>query len=184
MERDSKQVLTELLVYRAQGGEEAAFAELYEIWQADFLRFARSVLKSGEGAEDVSQEAWIGVARGIGRLEDPARFRGWAFCLLRRRCVDWIRKLERERKRMAAVGEAQVVEQEKGQEGSREETAVLAELIHELDTDSRMLVQLYYEVGLSVSELAEALGLREGTVKSRLYAVRETLKSKLERKLG
>ena len=55
--------------------------------------------------------------------------------------------------------------------------------IARLPADQRELLHLYYELGRSVCEIAEVLAIPPGTVKSRLFSVRETLKRQLERNL-
>lgn len=183
MSRDSKQVLTELLVYKSQGGDEEAFSDLFALWAPSFLRFAGSVLKNDQGAEEAAQETWVAIARGIGKLDDPARFRAWAFRVLRRRCADWVRGRERERKREARLGEWSEAEEESVARREGAAPAAMAELIQKLDTDDRQLLLLFYEQGLSVGEVSEAMGIPAGTVKSRLFGLREELRRKLERKL-
>ena len=182
MKRDKKQVLTELLIYKAQGGDERAFADLYELWRIDILKFARSLLNDRDGMEEASQEAWVAIARSLRRLEDPARFRAWAFCLLRRKCVDWIRKSARDRKREKEF--LNLSEENAAQTPQRESDAktILIESIQKLDTNERLLLHCYYEQGLSMAELSETFEIPVGTVKSRLHAVRETLRTLIERK--
>lgn len=180
MKRDSKQVLTELLVLRSQGGEERAFTQLYELWAKDVLTFARFVVKDSQAAEEIAQEGWVSVAKALRKLDDAARFRAWLFRIVRRRCIDWLRKRQTERKGLDAL---QVDQNSTELRREPEEIAVLSEAIQKLDTDSRLLVHLFYESELTVAEVAVALELPTGTVKSRLYAVREKLRKELERKL-
>ncbi len=97
--------------------------------------------------------------------------------------MDWIRKSKAEReKRDALKEEAAFIDKASAVE--RSVNVDLAEEIHKLDTDSRLLLHLFYETGLSVADVAAAMDLRAGTVKSRLFAIRETLRSKLERKMS
>ncbi len=182
MKRDAKQVLTELLVFKAQGGDEAAFTQLYETWTKDVLRLIRFVVKEVEPAEEIAQETWISVAKGLRQLDDPAVFCSWLFRIARRRCVDWIRKSKAEREKRDALKE-ETAFIDKTSAVERSVNVDLAEEIHKLDTDSRLLLHLFYETGLSVADVAAAMDLRAGTVKSRLFAIRETLRSKLERKM-
>jgi len=183
MKRDAKQVLTELLVLKAQGGEERAFSDLYELWAPDVLRLAGFTLKESAAAKEVSQDAWIAIAKGISRLDDPARFPAWAFRILNRRTIDWIRRRQRERMRRDAI-EAEQEAVEGNQPIRNERAASLAEAIEQLDADSRKLIHLFYETGLSVLEIAVVLDIPEGTVKSRLFKLREKLKQYMERKIN
>ena len=67
--------------------------------------------------------------------------------------------------------------------GAPDDVVRLREAIAHLPSDQRQLVHLFYSAGRSVAEIAEALDLPAGTVKSRLFSVRETLRHLLERKL-
>ncbi len=182
MKRDAKQVLTELLVLKAQAGSEAAFSQLYETWAKDVFRLARFVVKETQAAEEIAQDAWVSIAKGLDRLDDPALYRAWAFRIVRRRCVDWIRKRKSEKKGRDVL-EAESSEAEIQRPNESATKSALSEAIHKLDTDSRLLIHLFYETGLSVTEVAHALDLPAGTVKSRLFAIREKLKQEIERTL-
>lgn len=181
MIRDSKQVLTELLVLKAQGGCERSFTDLYELWTKDLLRLAKVQLEKTLDAEEVTQEAWIAISKGLRRLDDPAAFPRWAFRILDRRCVDWIRKQQTNRRRIVAVANEQDRNQSEGSAVAQSaETVALAEVIKRLDSDARKLLHLFYETGFSVAEIAEVFGVPVGTVKSRLFKTREKLKRYME----
>jgi RNA polymerase sigma-70 factor, ECF subfamily len=63
------------LVGRLRAGDEQAFAELAEKYQGAMLSLARGHVPSGAVAEEVVQDAWIGVLRGIGKFEWRSSFR-------------------------------------------------------------------------------------------------------------
>ncbi len=183
MKRDAKQVLTELLVYKAQGGDEQAFANLYELWAPDLLRMARFALKESNPAKEIAQDTWIAIAKGISRLDDPAVFPAWAFRILNRRTVDYIRRRQRDRKRRDVL-ELNQETNLNSQPIQNERATSLAEAIEQLDADSRKMIHMFYETGLSVLEIAEVLGIPAGTVKSRLFKLREKLKQYMERNIN
>lgn len=181
MKRDAKQVLTELMVLKAQGGDDRAFRELYELWSTDLLRLAWYVLKERDGVEEVAQDAWVAIAKGLGKLDDPARFTCWAFRIVNRRSVDWIRRRQRERMHRDAI-EAEADDPRVVAVAEDGRAVDLKEAIECLDADSRQLLHLFYETGLSVNAIAEVLDVPSGTVKSRLFKLREKLKQYMERK--
>ncbi len=181
MKRDPKQVLTELYVLKAQNGDERAFRDLYELWTKDFRRLAMVQVNKVEIAEEVSQDAWVMIARGIQKLNDPACFPRWAFRILDRRCADWIRKRQLDRKRVEVLESEARSEVDESLEAETDEIELLRFTIAGLKPDARKLLHLYYETGLSVIEIAEVLDVPPGTVKSRLFKTREILKQKLER---
>jgi RNA polymerase sigma factor (sigma-70 family) len=186
MNRDSKQVLTEWLVLSAQSGDERSFKELHDLWHADLRRMIVSRVETLNATDEISNDVWLAIARGLHRLDDPVCFPRWAFRIVDRRSADWIRQRSLARKREAvAANEAEQLapaaapsEVEVSDEALR-----LREMIARLPTHERELVNLYYVLGRSVAEIAEVLAIPAGTVKSRLFSVRETLKQLLERKL-
>ncbi|HUG11502.1 MAG TPA: sigma-70 family RNA polymerase sigma factor [Opitutaceae bacterium] len=188
MNPEPKQVLTELLVLSAQGGSEAAFRDLHGLWTADLRRMALVRVERPEAAEEVLQDAWLAIARGIHRLDDPACFPRWAFRIVERRCTDWIRRTTVARRREldaenAAHELAPVPANDASAAEPRDEVVALRSAVSRLPAEARNLLHLFYELGRSVGEIAEILGIPTGTVKSRLFSVRESLKQQLEGKL-
>src|SRR2546430_4823526 len=70
------------LVARLRGGEETAFTALLDAWSRGMLRVARAYVASDEAAEDVVQETWLAVIRGIDRFEGRSSLRTWAYRIL------------------------------------------------------------------------------------------------------
>jgi RNA polymerase sigma-70 factor (ECF subfamily) len=75
------------LVSRLRAGDEQAFAELAGKYQGAMLSMARGYVPSSAVAEEVVQDAWIGVLRGIGRFERRSSFRTWLFRILINRAI-------------------------------------------------------------------------------------------------
>jgi RNA polymerase sigma-70 factor (ECF subfamily) len=184
MNRDPKQVLTEWLVLSAQAGSEAAFRDLHELWRADLRRMCFVHVGDPGAVDEIAGDVWLAIARGLRRLDDPACFPRWAFCIVERRSADWVRARGLARRReVAAAHEAERLTPAPSPPAEPpEEVARLREAIARLPADQRELLHLYYELERSVGEIAEVLTLPPGTVKSRLFSLRETLKQMLERK--
>ncbi len=183
MKRDSRQVLTEWLVLEAQGGSEAAFTDLHGLWRADLRRLALVRVERPEAADEVLTEVWLAIARQLSRLDDPACFPRWAFRIVERRCADWIRQrsLLRRRETAAASAADELAPASLSAVEPTDDVLRLRTVIASLPSEQRELLHLYYDLERSVSEIAEVLALAPGTVKSRLFSVRETLKLKLEK---
>jgi RNA polymerase sigma-70 factor (ECF subfamily) len=186
MNPDPKQVLTEWLVLAAQGGDESAFRDLHDLWQADLRRLALVRVERAEAADEVLAEVWLDIARGLQRLDDPACFPRWAFRIVERRGADWIRRRGLDRRReTAALNEADTLAPAPASVAVAEPSAGVQHLraaIAGLPVEQRELLHLFYDLERSVAEIAEILGVPAGTVKSRLYSVRETLRQQLEGK--
>jgi RNA polymerase sigma-70 factor (ECF subfamily) len=67
------------LVEGLRAGHEAAFAEVMRLYGAGMLRVAQMYVSSRAVAEEVVQEAWLGVLRGIGRFEGRSSLKTWLF---------------------------------------------------------------------------------------------------------
>jgi RNA polymerase sigma-70 factor (ECF subfamily) len=182
MNPDPKQVLTEWLVLAAQGGSEAAFRDLHGLWQADLRRLALVRVERTDAADEVMSEVWLAIARGLPRLDDPACFPRWAFRIVERRGTDWVRRRSLERRRGdAAQAEADLLAPAPVNLAPAEPSDEVA-VIARLPAEQRELLHLFYDLGRSVAEIAEILAVPPGTVKSRLFSVRETLRQQLESK--
>lgn len=176
--RTRQRVVDEMLVLAAQAGRSEPFGRLAERWHPRLLRLALALTRDPEGAQEVVQEAWLGIARGLARLQDPALFGPWALKITRRRCADWIRSRRRGRQRTTPLTDAGSLEDPASAGADRR--LLVREALHRLAPDVQALLSLYYVEGLSVKEIAEALELPAGTVKSRLFHARARVRANME----
>jgi len=75
------------IVARLRGRDEAMFAALLDAWSPGMLRVARAYLADEHAAQDVVQEAWLGVLRGIDGFEARASLRTWVYRILVNRAI-------------------------------------------------------------------------------------------------
>lgn len=182
MTTPTDQVYDELLVLKCQEGDPNALDQLVSRWNQRLLDHARRLTHHTDGAGDALQEAWMAIVRGIGRLDDPARFRPWAYRIVTHKCTDWIRSQQR-RRRLSEEISRQPLADEAAPEASEAESEIerLREALRALPAERRALLYLHYLEGSSVAELANVFAVPEGTIKSRLYHARLHLKNVLER---
>jgi RNA polymerase sigma-70 factor (ECF subfamily) len=175
-------VLDEYLVAACQQGDRRALRLLVTRWTPRFRRLAYRFVGDREAALDVTQEAWIGVVRGLNGLHDPARFRAWSYRIVANKARDHIRR-ERTRRKASNPGDgewpAQAGPEVLKAEGDSRQSR-LQDAMSRLADDQTTLLSLYYGEGLSVGELGQVLGVPKGTVKSRLYHARQALKRLME----
>lgn len=179
MKRDARTVAEELLILRCQQGDRQAPAQLVHHWHEMFKVHAWRLLRDPDGVAEVLQETWTGIFRGMHRLKDPSRFRSWAYRALTHKCADWIRSRQRERQRLAGAANQAAVDNEHSRENP--ELARLREALDALPSEQRALLAMVYNDGFSLTEIAEVLEIPAGTVKSRLFTLRQQLKQELER---
>ena len=175
--RTPEDIRNELLVLRAQAGEEAALRELVELWHDKLKRHAWFQVHSVEAAADIVQEAWVAIFRGLRRLKDPSSFRAWAHQIVRRRAADWIRAETRRRKGQQLNEAVEPIELVAPANDERIEK--LKRAMEQLPAELKQPVEMLYGKQLTISEIAIRLSLPEGTVKHRLYRARQKLRQHL-----
>lgn len=181
MRRDAESILNELLVLRSQDGDAAALEQLIRRWHEPLLRHASRLTGSvNDEARDVLQNAWMAIVRNLRRLDDPAHFRAWAYRIVTNKCADRVRARQRER-RLNENARRSLSRDEVNHNHASDDIGQLRSALRALPDDRRLLLSMHYLDGLSVGEIAIALSLPPGTVKSRLFHAREQLRHTLER---
>lgn len=168
MQDKRSQIEDQLLVIDAQAGDHAAMEQLVRRWQKRLWRHALRLTGDTEAAWDVTQQAWLGIVKGLPKLHDPARFRAWVYRITTYKSADWIR--EKSFLRHAPLLDVQ------DQQHHSDRVTTVDELLQQMDPPKRVALCLYYFENLSVAEMSVALDIPAGTVKSRLHAARQELK--------
>ncbi|MER5947316.1 RNA polymerase sigma factor [Streptomyces sp. NPDC001904] len=158
-------------VARAQEGDESAFAAAYRLVQPGLLGYLRGLV--GDEAEDVAADAWLEIARDLGRFRgDGAGFRGWTATIARYRALDLLR---RQKVRPRPSGTEQDVLDLPGAHNTAEQAIELLSteralaLIAQLPQDQAEAVLLRVVVGLDGPAAARVLGKRPGAVRTAAY---------------
>ena len=178
------------LIQGVAGGDERAFASLYDRYGPILFGLLLRILHSRPEAEDVLQEVFLQVWQQA-RSFDAARGRAftWLVTLARSRAIDRLRALD-SRERAARRSAEDAPPQGEGEEAAddaalREERAgVVREALAELPEEQRQVLLLAYLEGMSQSEIAAAKGQPLGTVKTRTRAGLRRLSELLRARLG
>ncbi|MGP3918972.1 RNA polymerase sigma factor [Nonomuraea sp. 10N515B] len=165
----------ELLVVRVQLGDRSAWAELVTRWRVPVWTYVRRMLDA-ERADEVTQEIWLAVVRGLPRLREPGRFAPWLFTIARRSVTDRLRSEYAREKESFTADEAMVEDPVEAMADRAELVAALAGL----PVLEREILVLFYLEDLSVEECAQICAVPTGTVKSRLNRARRLLRERLE----
>lgn len=176
-------VLDELLILRFQSGEPSALETLARRWNSRLFRHACRLTRDRELASDALQDAWLAISRGLHRLQDPARFPGWAHHIVANKCRDLIRKLQRRRRLKDEVArQPQEISVPAAADAPDVDPriAALRRAMAELPGERRTLLALFYLEQMSVEQIALAMDIPAGTVKSRLFYSRRQLREDLE----
>jgi len=152
---------------RAQGHDRVALESLLRALQLPLHRHISAIVRDPDLAEDVLQEVLWLVCRKLARLRDPRWIRAWAYRIATREAH---RRLRRERMTsplddaVLATLEAPALERSP----DLELLARIPALVERLSPASALVIRMHYLERLSIAEIAEALELAPGTVKSRL----------------
>jgi RNA polymerase sigma-70 factor (ECF subfamily) len=181
--------LDELLVERAKRGDVQAFEQLISQYEKKVFNTAYRLTGNYEDAADVAQEAFLRAYSSIPEFRGDSSFATWLFRIVHNACLDELRK--RKRQRASSLDETvagedgemdrqlAVADASDGPEQALERVEVqrtVQESISALDEEYRIVVVMRDIQGYSYNEIAAALGINLGTVKSRLNRARNALK--------
>ncbi len=186
---DRKQHVTSVdsdLIAQAAAGDAAAFQALVERHRSMVYRVAFQFAGNHHDAEDIAQEVFIKVYRSLDRFRQDAQLSSWLYRIVMNACIDHRRRHspagsapfgEDAEQKMLNTPEVTPGPEERayaGEIGSLLESAVAA-----LPKGQRIVFVMRHHQGLKLGEIANALGLAEGTVKRQLHAAVHRLRSVL-----
>lgn len=171
-----------LLVVRCQLGEAAAFDALARRWALPLSRYVGGWTRDGDETNDLTQDIWLKVLRGLPGLRDPANFRSWLFGIAHRAAMDRFRRRYRtpalegldDPDQFAASDEREAVADREGV------LAALERALDRLPLVERQTLTLFYLEELPINEIARIAGVPAGTVKSRLFRGRDRLRAEMQ----
>jgi RNA polymerase sigma-70 factor, ECF subfamily len=182
------------LVRAAQRGDRAAFRALVEKYQRRVYQLALSMLKDPDEAMDIVQETFVRVHRYLPSFKGDSSFFTWTYRIATNLCLDLSRKKGKSERvemdesdadieahmdppsaALAGPQRAALNEELKGK---------IDEALQGLSENHRAILLLRELEGLSYEELAKVLGIRKGTVMSRLFHARLKMQRKLREYLG
>ena len=175
------------LVARVRTGETRLFTELVVRYQDPVYAMCLRFLGDRTEAEDVAQEVFLRVHRGLSSFKGDAKFSTWLYRITWNLCADWLRrnrKPARAASSIETVGDMSDarVDLEKGVLDA-EEQGMVRQALDGLDDIYRSVIILLYYQKLSYEQIAAVLEVPVKTVETRLYRARRLLRTRLE-KLG
>ena len=182
----------EALVDRLRAGDESAFVELVRRYQPRLLRVAEATVGRGSVAQEVTQDTWLAVFRGIDRFEGRSSFKSWLFSILLNRARSAARREDRAGRPDSTIGEerfdangawAEPPEPWADRAVDRLVAAQLSTRVHDLlpllPEAQRQVVVLTDVEEVPPSEVASMLGLTEGNRRVLLHRGRARLRQLL-----
>lgn len=169
----------ESLVSAFHGGDDRAFEQLYDRYNARITSYAARLLQRREAAEDVCTETFVRIVQR--RWSPTGSFRSYLFTIAHRLCLDRLRARKRRTRLLGFLdrrGFTEVTAEDHLVLGQRE--ARLQRAIAGLPEAHRAVILLTYTEGLTSPEVGRILGCTDQQVRSRLAYARRKLREVLE----
>ena len=171
------------LVARAQRGDAAAYEELMRMYQGIAFRTAYVIVGSAQDAEEAAHDGFVKAFRALSRFRRTRSFRPWLFAIVANEARNRRRSAGRRHAlALRAADETRPGDAAPSPEAAvvgRERHSVLLDAVNRLSEEHRLVVACRYFLDLSEAETASALGIRRGTVKSRLSRALERLREEV-----
>lgn len=161
----------EVLIRSLKNREAAAFEELYDRYSGALLGIVVSVTGDGETARDVLQEAFVKIWKNIQKYDETkGRLFTWMLNIARNTAIDHLRNSETKisKGKITSDKSDAVIENRMGSVTVNTDTIGLREVVNQLNEEQRIVIEKAYFEGLTREDIAEALDLPVGTVKTRL----------------
>jgi RNA polymerase sigma factor (sigma-70 family) len=171
------------IIARVRAGDTGTFAELVRRHQDRVYGMALRTTGKPEDAEDLAQDVFLSVFRGLAGFKGDAMFTTWLYRIAWNRCADWLRRNRKPGRRTVPLEEADGVVDGRADPSAltvgHDDRRRLRQAIAGLDDHYRSVIEMAGVQGLSYAEVGAALGLPVKTVETRLYRARRQLRERL-----
>lgn len=173
----------------ALGGQQLAYREFLRRYKEPAYRLIRGSIGDADEALDLTQETFVAAFAALKRYDPERPFRHWVARIALNKCRDWSRRqavrsfFRNARPIEDAFDLSSDAPSPEAEAGDRAELAQVAGAMTKLPQKLRQVLVLRAVEGLSQAEAAEALGVTEKAVETRLYRARQQLAQRLEAKV-
>jgi RNA polymerase sigma-70 factor (ECF subfamily) len=170
-----------LLLRRAQKGDERAFQAILEAYEVPVFNYVLRMVGDRALAEDLTQEIFLRIYQGLAGFSLRCRFTTWLFQVAKNRVLDELRARERKPHSVVTLEDMPPLEVVDAPPERVEAIDAVWRAVALLNPDLKMALLLRDIVGLSYTEIADALEITLATVKWRIFKAREEVQVQLER---
>jgi RNA polymerase sigma-70 factor (ECF subfamily) len=168
------------VIRKAQRGDERAFALIVRAYEAPVFNYVLRMVGDRGLAEDLTQDIFLRVFRGLRGYSLRSRFTTWLFQVAKNRVVDQLRAEERRPRSLVAIEDTPPLEVLDAPIERTEAISVLLRAVESLSPDLKEALLLRDIAGLSYNEIADTLEVTLATVKWRIFKAREEVQRALE----
>jgi RNA polymerase sigma-70 factor (ECF subfamily) len=166
---------------KAQRGDERAFNLIVRAYETPVYNYVLRLVGDRSLAEDLTQEVFLRVYQGLPRFSLRCRFTTWLFQVTKNRVLDELRASERRPRAVVTLDDIPPLEVLDAPVERVEAIDAVWRAVNDLNVDLKMALLLRDVVGLSYTEIADALEITLATVKWRIYKAREEVQLALAR---
>jgi RNA polymerase sigma-70 factor, ECF subfamily len=166
---------------KAQRGDERAFTLIVRAYETPVYNYVLRLVNDRVLAEDLTQEVFLRVFQGLPKFTLRSKFTTWLFQVTKNRVLDELRASERRPRLVVALEDVPPLEVVDAPMERVEAVDAVWRSVRELNVDLKMALLLRDVVGLSYTEIADALEITLATVKWRIYKAREEVQLALAR---
>lgn len=158
------------LIRRAQAGDNDAYTALVRQHEEAVFRLVYLIVRDADDAADVAQEAFVRAYRHLGKFDSNRPLRPWLLQIAANLARNHYRTLGRYGAMMGRLFmlAPRVAPSAEAENARNQQSEALWQAIHRLEQRDQEIIYLRYMLEMSVEETAQILGIRPGTVKSRL----------------
>lgn len=172
------------IVRRVRLGDRDAFGRLVEAYQGRLFGLVLMMVRQPGGAEEVTQDAFVRAYTHLDRYDEHRPFYPWLASIAVRLAQNWLRQQGRTVRREGApldcAAEPGVTAAALTTLLANERTEGLWQAVSALTSGERTAVMLYYRDEMAVRDIARALGVTTGTIKTLLFRARRRLREGLQ----
>ena len=170
------------LIYRAQTGDEGAFADLMRAYHAFVYVIVIGIVDNSHDAEEVVQDTFFNAYRGLTQLEDRAKFKSWLAEIARNRARNWLRERQIDTVPIDNVSEQLLQTQDSPDERliRQEQRELIRRTMETLPQKDREIARAFYLEGASYDELTSVHRLSYKAISFRLSRARQQLSKRLQ----
>lgn len=176
------------LIQQAAAGDKTAFEQIVIRYQTQVYNLALRMVNNEADAQDLTQEAFVRTWHALASFQFSSQFSTWLYRLTSNICIDFLRSQKKHKSVSLTLLQDDASQQwdmtdtgllPEDQIIRREEHEILTNAIASLEPEYREVLILRIVNDCSYQQISQILGIREGTVKSRLSRAREQLRKKL-----
>ena len=179
------------IVEAAKKGDQFAVSEIYEKCYNTIYYVVKSIIVDEDTTQDIVQDSFMKAFKSLSKLDASSSFVPWMKRLATNTAKDWLKKKkpilfssmypddDDSDEQEPEIEDVDLTQQPEEALDAKTKKQLLWEIINDLPEEQRLVVSMFYFQEMSVADIAENLGVSQGTVKSRLNYARKKIECKV-----